>query len=447
MQFFEDLGRVVEQRWRDRSYSEESFPLIAEQALGELDAVAHVNAWDVIRYLQEGLPVPQQKEDDFSDVPVTMYAGPRFRIDVYFWLDGTTSIHEHSFSGAFQVLMGSSIHSVYSFEGGRQVNAHFSAGNVLMKSVEALGVGDVRRILPGGDFIHALFHLDRPSVTITIRTMCFPQALPQYAYLKPHLALDPFYNEQLTAKKVQSVRMLLRMGHPEAYTFIGEMLSSADFETSYHALAAAFDHLVEKTQEGGAARRDAPQNGPSLPDEWEQFQVLLKRAHRRHGQLVNLLPPVLAEKQREKALIDLRGHVTAPELRFFLALLLNLPHRRLVLDLVRRRFPERDPVETVCDWMAELSNIKSVRSPELSIVGAEGFSDGHLFLLRRLLKGETFDQITTGLDAAAPGHGAFDKATLERLYRSFQKSLLTKSLLGESPRAARVAGESLAPTR
>ncbi len=447
MQFFEDLGRVVEQRWRDRSYSEESFPLIAEQALGELDAVAHVNAWDVIRFLQGGLTVPTQQEDDFSDVPITMYIGSRFRIDVYFWLDGTTAIHEHSFSGAFQVLMGSSIHSVYSFEDRREVNAHFSVGNVLLKSVEALGVSDVRRILPGGDFIHALFHLERPSVTITVRTKHVPQALPQYLYLKPHIALNPFYNEQLTAKKVQSVRMLLRMAHPEAYSLIGEMISSADFQTSFHALAAAFDHLVGKTQEGNTLRRDASQSGPSLPDEWEHFQDLLKRAHRRHGQLVNLLPPVLAEKQREKVLIDLREHVTAPELRFFLALLLNLPHRTLVLDMVRRRFPQRDPVETVCDWMAELSNIKSVRSPELSIVGAEGFGDEHLFLMRRLLNGDTFDQITATLGDDAPGRDAFEKATLERLYRSFQNSLLTKSLLGESPPAALVAGDSFAPNR
>lgn len=433
MRFFEDLGRVVERRWRDKSYSEESFPPIAEQALGELDPVAHVDAWDVIRHLQEGVAVPTQQEDDFSDVPVTMYVGPRFRIDVYFWLDGTTAIHEHSFSGAFQVLMGSSIHSVYSFEGRRDVNVHFSAGNVLLKSVEALGVGDVRRILPGGDFIHALFHLERPSVTITVRTKNVPQAQPQYLYLKPHIALNPFYNEQLTAKKVQSVRMLLRMRHPEAYKFIGEMISNADFQTSFHALAAAFEHLVGRTQDVGNTRRDAS-GGTPLPDDWEHFQDLLKRAHRRHGQLVNLLPPVLAEKQREKVLIDLREHVTEPELRFFLALLLNLPHRALVLDMVRRRFPEREPVETVCDWMAELSNIKSVRSPELNIVGADGFGEEQRFLLSRLLTGDTFEQITASLDDGARGH---DAATLGRLYRSFQNSLLTKSLLGDSPPAVR----------
>jgi hypothetical protein len=35
------------------------------------------------------------------------------RIEALFWVDGTTSIHQHSFSGAFQVLAGKSIHSRY----------------------------------------------------------------------------------------------------------------------------------------------------------------------------------------------------------------------------------------------------------------------------------------------------------------------------------------------
>jgi hypothetical protein len=233
MQFFEDLGRVVEQRWRGKNYSEELFPEIAEQAMGEMDAITHVDPWGIIRCLQEGLEAPPQQEQDFGDVSVTVYTAPRFRIDVYYWLDGTTSIHEHGFSGAFQVLLGSSIHSLYSFERELKVNAHFSVGRVLLKGVEGLGKGDVRRILPGGEFIHALFHLDRPSATITIRTHQAPSALPQYCYLKPHVAFDPFYKEPLTAQKIQSVRMLLRMGHPEAYPLIGQMISSADFETVF----------------------------------------------------------------------------------------------------------------------------------------------------------------------------------------------------------------------
>ncbi len=428
MPFFEDLGRAVERRWRDKSYSEELFPEIAGQAMEELDAITHVDPWGLVRHLQEGLELPPQQEQEFGDVAVTVYAAPRFRIDVYFWLDGTTSIHEHGFSGAFQVLLGSSIHSLYAFEREREINAHFSVGRVHLKDVEGLGRGDIRRILPGREFIHALFHLDRPSATLTVRTYQVPSALPQHCYLKPHLAFDPFYKEPLTTQKIQSVRMLLRMGHPEAYSLIGEMLSSADFQTAFQTLEAAFRHLSLKTQQARARARDA-QAAP--PDEWEHFHELFKKAYRRHGQLVNLLPPVISEMQRESVLIDLRSQITEPEHRFFLALLLNLPYRTLVLDMVRRRFPQLDPVDKICCWLAELSAIKSVRSPEMSILGAGGFGDEQRFLLRRLLAGDSIEHIKESLMREVPTQYDERKAAIEKLYKSLNNSLLMKSLLAE----------------
>jgi hypothetical protein len=50
-----------------------------------------------------------------------VYAGRRFYVEVVFWAEGTTAIHQHSFSGAFQVLVGSSIHTLYGFERGEAV--------------------------------------------------------------------------------------------------------------------------------------------------------------------------------------------------------------------------------------------------------------------------------------------------------------------------------------
>jgi hypothetical protein len=439
MRFFKDLGRVVEQRWREKNYSEELFPRIAGQALTEADAAGNVDPWEVIRCLQEGLDLPAQQEQDFGDIPITVYTAPRFRIDVYYWLDGTTSVHEHSFSGAFQVLLGSSLHSLYSFDDAREVNAQFSVGRLGLKGVERLERGDVRRILPGGEFIHSLFHLDRPSATIAVRTHQTPRALPQYCYLKPHLAFNPFYKELLSIKKIQSVRMLLRMGHPRAYSLIGEMVSTADLQTVFETLAAAFEHLVEQAQR---PRPPGPEGEASPQDEWEQFNGLLEAAHRRHGEFVNLLPPVLAEMQRESALVDLRAQVTGREHRFFLALLLNLPHRALVLDMIRQRFPDQEPVETVCRWVSELSAIQNVGSPELGVLGAGGFGDEREFLLRRLLAGDSIERVRELMAADAPAWGDERRDAVETLYRLFHGSLLMKSLLAGPPETPRAGADT-----
>ena len=117
MQAFQDLGVLVERRWRDHNYSEECFPKIAASVLADSNASKRIDPWDVIRWVHNAEALPEQQDVDggFGDPPITIFCGSRFFIDVYYWLDGTTSIHQHSFSGAFQVLLGSSIHSRYSF--------------------------------------------------------------------------------------------------------------------------------------------------------------------------------------------------------------------------------------------------------------------------------------------------------------------------------------------
>src|SRR5215216_4020345 len=117
MQVFHELGSLIEQRWRDENYNEEVFPEIAGQALVETTPYREVDPWDIIRWVNTTTQLPKQQDvqGKFGNPPITLYNGPRFHIDVYYWLDGTTSIHQHAFCGAFQVLLGSSIHSRYSF--------------------------------------------------------------------------------------------------------------------------------------------------------------------------------------------------------------------------------------------------------------------------------------------------------------------------------------------
>jgi len=206
MQIFQELGDLIERRWRKENYSEQLFPELAVQALTESNLPAQVDPWDIIRWVHGATALPDQKDAEgrFGDPPITLFAGPRFYVDVYFWLDGTTSIHQHAFTGAFQVLLGSSIHSRYSFKEKQIINEHFSVGDIKLEEVQLLQKNDVRLIKPGRDFIHSLFHLDRPSATITVRTVGTPSAAVQWDYRKPYFATNPFFNNQVMAKKLQT---------------------------------------------------------------------------------------------------------------------------------------------------------------------------------------------------------------------------------------------------
>src|SRR5262249_25955269 len=118
MQFFEDLGALIERRWRGENYDENAFPVVASEALAETTPSERIDPWDIIPWPphRNSLPAHRPPPAIFGAPPITLYAGPRFHIDIYFWLDGTTSIHQHGFCGAFQVALGSSLHSSYSFD-------------------------------------------------------------------------------------------------------------------------------------------------------------------------------------------------------------------------------------------------------------------------------------------------------------------------------------------
>ena len=381
MRLFAELGALVESRWRDQNYDEELFSAIAAQALSEMKLSDRVDPWEIIGWVHATPNLPQQMdlEANFGNPPLTLYVGPRFYIDVYYWLDGTTTIHQHAFSGAFQVLLGGSVHARYRFEKDREINPHFLAGKLLAGEVSLLTQGEIREIHPGPQFIHSLFHLARPSATITIRTYKAPGAAVQYSYLKPFLAINPFFTDASLTKKVQTVSLLLRMKHPEADKFIRKLIESSDFQTAYAVLEQAFDFLCHRELEQIVG----------LSRSYDRFQALLDRARARHGELAELLLPVFDEEWRQNDIARRRDQIKGEEHRFFLALLLNVPERTTILRLVKERFSDRDAVDLVMTWIRELAATKIFGSHEPNVLGLENFDEAHLFVLKCLLQGLT----------------------------------------------------------
>ncbi|ETX03093.1 MAG: hypothetical protein ETSY2_34155 [Candidatus Entotheonella gemina] len=421
MEFFQELGTLVEQRWRAQHYCEEHFPELAAEILTEWSPHQHVDPWEVIHWINTTPHIPTQPDlgGRFGDPPITVYAGPRFHIDMYFWLDGSTNIHQHAFCGAFQVHRGSSIHSRYRFHEDRRVSAHFSTGQLTLEQVELLQEGEIRQIWPGRQSIHSLFHLDRPSVSTIIRTYQTPNAVPQYNYQKPYFAVDTFFQDPLVAKKIQSAILLLKMPHPEVDTLIGDMIVNSDFHTVFALLELAFNYAAPNQIE----QQLGVQTGQ------ERFDYFLQQARRQHGELVDLIQPVLEENQRVYNILIRRGQITSNEHRFFLALLLNVPERQRMLDLVRQRFPDQDPVDTVTEWLEELADTQLIGSSEPNVLGIQDLDDDYLFAVRCLLEGQTPEQIHEAfVREYSEAYIADLDRSVEDLVQSIQQSLLFKAI-------------------
>lgn len=385
MEIFDKLGRELESEWRDANYDESVFPQLASDALGVSDLPSKVTAWEVLEWAlgENELPPQRDLSGKFGDPPITVFSGPRFHIDVYFWFEGTTAIHQHAFCGAFQVLLGSSIHSWYEFEPRRSINMFTEIGDMNLKVCELLEVGAIQQIQAGRQYIHSLFHLDHPSATIVVRTDRSPLHVPQFAYEKPYLAIDPFFEQPSTTKKLQVIAALYRANRDDADMLVEAWLDRCDLQTSYQILAQARQHLGSSDLE----RHFGVDNGN------DRFQRLLDIVEKRHGEAGDAMKPVFERYDMLDEMMRRRNLLTNPEHRFFLALLLNIDSRLPILDIIRSRYPDHEPLEKVLDWTYDLANTRIAGDEKSTALGIPDFGDIDLYVLEQMLNGKFGDEI------------------------------------------------------
>ena len=398
MELFQQLGNEIEGLWRDKNYNEELLPAIAKDALRRADLPSKLSAWDVVEWSLKQTELPRQRDvnANFADPPVTIYSGLRFHIDVYFWFEGTTAIHQHGFCGAFQVLMGSSIHSWYEWTCREAINAFTEIGDIKLKLCELLEVGDVQEIWAGKEYIHSLFHLDHPSATIVVRTDRSPLQLPQFSYHRPYLAIDPFFEQDTVTKKIQVMSTLIRANHPDADRQITDLLNASDLQTTFPILNQ-LRALLRSNQLSQLFKLEEPKN---------RFENFLEIVKQRHGKAGEIFDAVFERYDMLDEIMNRRGFVTNPEHRFFTALLLNVGESDRIFSLIKKRFPDADPIEKVLDWTFDLAQTRVVGVENSNALGIPDFGEPEIFVLENLLHGKTDDEITRASAEENPGADA-----------------------------------------
>ena len=358
LQLFAQIGRQVEARWRATNYDEVGFPELATAVLAEAQPGRTVSADDLLQWLLVTDVLPQQVDPSskFGQPPITIYRGARFFIDALFWLDGTTEIHQHGFSGAFHVLSGGSVHTDYRWQLEDRISAALLFGRLELAGSELLRPGDTRPIRSGAGLIHGLFHLDRPSVSIVVRTYQDTECGPQYRYHPPSLAEDPFFDDGLVKRRLEALTVLRTLDPARYETAAAELVATSDF---YLAYRIARQHLVAF-------------------EDLARTQALLEHGRARHGSRVDRLGPVFAELARISTLQTRREVLTGVDHRFFLALLLNLPTRRAILETIAARYPGTDPIELAAQWTVDLAD---------AVAGGAAGSDHTDVVIGELLRG------------------------------------------------------------
>ncbi|QOV89876.1 hypothetical protein [Humisphaera borealis] len=333
--FFKQLGGIILERWKCENFSLAKFPDIACLALDERPPAEHVDLGAFMRQFLFDDEQPAQTDSDFGQPELIAFSHPRFYIQVLFWLDGTTAIHQHEFSGAFHVMHGSSIHAQYEFDNAQTVTPYLRVGNVRMKHIELLETGRTVPIVSGSQDIHSLFHLDTPSISVVVRTQHDPGTGPQLNYLPPHIAMDPHSTDMLSLRRRQLLDVLEQTGNESYAGVMMDMIADLDFERGFHMLRHGMGHL-------------------QYLDQWD---AALAAFQERHGKLATGVAATLSEEARRESIKRMRGTITEPDHRFFLALLMNAPTRADLLALVAQRFPDETPTDKVLRWVEELTEI------------------------------------------------------------------------------------------
>jgi len=369
--FFLELGRRVRADWQAANFSLAAFPGIAQATLEEQSPAAQVDLAALTRAFLREEEQPGQTSSGFGQPEIVVFDDPRFYIQLLFWLDGTTQIHQHEFSGAFHVLAGSSLHSQFSFTNVRPVTAHFRLGDLRLTSTELLPTGHTVPITSGGANIHSLFHLETPSVTVVVRTHADPGTGPQFTYLPPHVAVDPFFTDALTTRRLQLLDVLERTDAEDYAEVVRDMVADLDYERGFFTLQNCLTALRERGE---------------WEDTWAVFAA-------KHGTLAAYAAPTFEEIVWRDHLVGLRSSVEDPDHRFFLALLLSVQSAPDILGLVAARYPG-DPVATVLGWVEELSEssgegtwLLDAEYPAEEDDGTEAPLDRFLATLARCLKG------------------------------------------------------------
>lgn len=322
------LASDINAAWSRVDYSDAAFPGVSCELLRRpLDLDFSVLA----RSVSEGLLLPQQRRLDqgFGQPAITLYYGRHFLIEALCWHTSTPAIHQHSFSGAFRVITGRSVHSRYTYlEHCR--SGRLSMGELRLECAEVLESGSTLPIPKGSSLIHANFHMDSPTLTLVVRT--HQVAEPELTYLPPGVAYDPSDRDMSLHKRIELLDTMHQVKDESYLECVNKAISSSD---EYDGMAIAM--------RAGARVDDTV------------FRQILLTLQTKHGPKIDLLIPALIEERRRSAIVRLRSSITDSDNRFFLATLLSFSSREDLLDMMTKRYGDSETASVrVADGVGSL---------------------------------------------------------------------------------------------
>lgn len=301
--YIDELSASVIERWRANDFRREAFPEVASECLAVTPPRESIDLGQLTRWIMfsDQLPFQQHFGSSFGEPSVTLFWHPRFYIEALHWMTSTPAIHNHAFHGAFTVLHGSSLHTEYDFHCERAVTDVLQFGELKAQQSQRIEPGVTIGVNPGKEFIHSVFHLETPSVTLVVRTHSEPDKSSRFEYLPPGVAFDRTVEDQAQTRRLQILQLLHQSNPAQYYQCASELLQATDVFQSFLVVRQA---ILELNVSG------------------EIVANLVSQFRRRWEADADMVHAALLEARRRNKAISLRARIVNPEQRVLLGLLL-----------------------------------------------------------------------------------------------------------------------------
>jgi hypothetical protein len=185
------FGDALFDAYQEKELDPHAFPDLALAAIERTDLLSQLTQDGLQQIVTQARELPRQRNSSasFGDPPVTLYNAPQesFYIEALYHTTASMAIHDHSFSGAFAVVSGECAHQIYDFSSDDPPGS-LMVGELRPRPAQHLNAGIAHPVVNGMRFIHRNVHLDKPTITVVIRTVW--DRIHQHSYYYPGLALD-----------------------------------------------------------------------------------------------------------------------------------------------------------------------------------------------------------------------------------------------------------------
>jgi hypothetical protein len=320
-----------------------------------------------------------------------------------------------------QVLSGSSLQVTYEFVEKQRLTSYLGLGRLAVRDVEVLHRGDVREVQLGRDYIHAVCHLERPSVSLLVATRSPSHYAMPFTYTPPGLAVMECFEEARLTKQLGALDLIAR-AQPERYeASLSRYVAQADAMYAYFALRQGYAELDEAV-----------------------FARVLEAARETHPELADVWIEAFAERRRIEDLRARRPFVRRPEHRLLLGLLQNVPTADAIFRVVREQCPGADAVLTIIGWLRELMAIE-VEGPGGPNALGVSLDEAALRILEGLMRGHDGQALFDSLRGEyEPSEIDAQRAEIAELCDCFRESPLFRPLLPKAEKTS-APGRVLAP--